>query len=92
MGTKRIKISDGIRQAAKAYTATSRNVLCRELDIDKGLFSRFLAGTSGLSMSNLDALADLLDLHIVAGRGKARRTPAANVSAKVKTRKGKVTK
>ncbi len=82
MGKKQVKLSGEIRQAVEGFTAMSRNGLCRELGIDKGLFSRFMAGTGGLSMANLDALADFLDLHIVAGRGKVRRT----------TRKGKVTK
>ena len=81
MGKKRIRLSGEIRQAVEGFTDTSRNGLCRELGIDKGLFSRFMAGTGGLSMASLDALADFLDLHIVAGRGKTRRL----------TRKGKVT-
>ena len=83
MGKKRTKLSDEMRQAVKDFTAMSRNGICRELGIDKGLFSRFMAGTAGLSVGNLDALADLLDLHIVVNaQAKARRVMG----------KGKVTK
>ena len=57
MAKKRIKLSDEIRQAVRNFVAMSRNGICGELGIDKGLFSRFMAGTAGLSVGNLDALA-----------------------------------
>ena len=81
MSKKRITLGDEIRQAVKAADM-GHNALCRAAGIDKGAFSRFMAGKVGLTLANLETVADLLDLHIVAGRGKARRT----------TRKGKVTK
>jgi transcriptional regulator with XRE-family HTH domain len=79
--TQRAKLSDEIR-AAIDRCGMSRYAICKQTGIAEGNMSRFMAGKAGLELSTLDALADLLDLHIAEGRGKARRT----------TRKGKVTK
>jgi transcriptional regulator with XRE-family HTH domain len=65
MGKRQAKMSDEIRQAVDD-SGLSRYRICKELGIDQGLFSRFMAGTSALSLDNLDKLADLLGLKIVA--------------------------
>jgi predicted XRE-type DNA-binding protein len=66
MGKRRLKLSDEIRQAVHAF-GLSRYRISRTLGIAESTMSRFMAG-GGLSMVNLDALAELLDLHIAAGK------------------------
>ena len=64
------KLADAVREAVKQWPM-SRNSLCLSAGIDKGALSRFMAGTAGLSLAKLERLADRLNLHIVAGKGKA---------------------
>ena len=63
MGKKRIKLSDQVRRAVDA-SSMSRYGICKALDMDQAIMSRFMTGKGGLSMVNLDALADLLGLEI----------------------------
>lgn len=44
----------------------SRYRIAKELGIAESTVSRFMTGKGGLSMDNLDALADLLDLDLKA--------------------------
>jgi transcriptional regulator with XRE-family HTH domain len=67
MGKQRIKLSAQIRRAVDA-SGLSRYRISKELGIAESTMSRFMSGQGGLSMDNLDALADLLDLHIAAGK------------------------
>jgi transcriptional regulator with XRE-family HTH domain len=67
MGKRRIKLSDQIRQAVDA-SGMSRYRLCKMVGMAESTMSRFMSGQGGLSMEYLDALADLLDLHIAAGK------------------------
>ena len=60
------KLSDEIRQAVDA-NGMSRYAICKELGILQSGFSRFMTGKGGLTMASLDALAELLDLHITTG-------------------------
>ncbi len=60
-------LSDEIRQAVDA-SGLSRYRISRELGLAESTMSRFMSGQGGLSMENLDALADLLDLHIRVGK------------------------
>ena len=46
----------------------SRYRISKELNIAESTMSRFMSGQGGLSMDNLDALAELLDLHIAGGK------------------------
>ncbi len=74
MGKKRVKLSDQVRQAVDE-SGMSRYAICKVLDMDQAIMSRFMTGKGGLSMANLDVLADLLELDVVArrkGRRKAR--------------------
>jgi predicted XRE-type DNA-binding protein len=64
MDKQRAKLSDEIRRAVDA-SGLSRYRISKALGIAESTMSRFMAG-SGLSMAYLDALAQLLDLHLVA--------------------------
>jgi hypothetical protein len=65
MSTRRIKLSDQIRRAVDASDAT-RYRIAKTIDLDHAVMSKFMAGKTGLSMKNLDALADALGLDVVA--------------------------
>ena len=69
MKRKRVKLGDQFRREIDR-SGLSRNAIARALGIDKGHLSRFMAGKSGLSLGNLEIMADLLKLDIVAS-GKA---------------------
>ena len=63
---KRRPLSDEIRRAVDARDM-SRYRMCKELGIAESTMSRFMAG-GWLGQENLNALAELLDLHITVGR------------------------
>jgi transcriptional regulator with XRE-family HTH domain len=63
MAKKRTKLSDEIRQAVDA-SGMSRYAICKQLGILQSSLSRFMSGKGGLTMASLDALAELLDLHL----------------------------
>jgi hypothetical protein len=63
---KRTKLSDQIRREVDR-SGLSRYRICKLAEIDEGSFSRFMAGKVGLSLPTLDALADVLNLDVVAG-------------------------
>jgi transcriptional regulator with XRE-family HTH domain len=63
MAKKRTKLSDEIRRAVEA-SGRSRYAICKELGILQSSLSRFMSGKGGLTMASLDALAELLDLHL----------------------------
>jgi plasmid maintenance system antidote protein VapI len=67
MARKRYTFSDELRRAVDDC-GLSRYRLCNELDIAESTLSRFMSGERGLTMKCLDRLAELLDLHIAAGR------------------------
>ncbi len=67
MGKQRVKLSDQIRQAVDA-SGMSRYRICKQLGMGEATMSRFMAGKGGLSMDNLDALADLLNLDLKASK------------------------
>lgn len=71
MSKRQVKLGDQIRLAVKA-APMSRNALCKAAGIDKGALSRFMAGKVGLMLPSLEALAAVLDLHIVVGNPKTR--------------------
>jgi ribosome-binding protein aMBF1 (putative translation factor) len=48
----------------------SRREVCARIGLDESVMSRFMAGRSGLALSNVDRLCALLGLKLV----KARRT------------------
>jgi transcriptional regulator with XRE-family HTH domain len=63
---KRTKLSDQIRREVDR-SGLSRYRVCRLAGIDEGSFSRFMARKVGLSLPTLDALAEALNLDVVAG-------------------------
>jgi len=75
MRKKPAKLGDQIRRAIDA-SGVSRYAICKACDIDQASFSRFMAGKVGLTLANLEAVAEILDLHIVAG-GNPRDIPVA---------------
>lgn len=72
MGKKRTKLTDQIRQAVDA-SGLSRYRICKELEIEQSSMSRFMAGRGGLSLENIDRLADLLELDLVSRPGRPAR-------------------
>lgn len=66
MDKQREKLSDQIRRAVDA-SGLSRYRICKELGLVESAMSKFMSGKGGLSMRYLDALAQLLDLHLAAG-------------------------
>lgn len=72
MGRKRVPLSDQVRKAVMA-SGLSRYRISKELGIAESTMSRFISGQGGLSMEYLDALAELLNLNIVAGSPRPRR-------------------
>ena len=72
MAKKRVKLSDQVRRAVNE-SGISRYRICQLLNMDQAIMSRFMTGKGGLVMRNLDALADLLGLDVVArGQTKAK--------------------
>ena len=65
MAKKRLKFSGELRNAVE-NCGLSRYAICKELGMEQAQLSRFMAGKGWLGPDNLDALAELLDLHIVA--------------------------
>jgi transcriptional regulator with XRE-family HTH domain len=70
MAKQRPKLSDEIRRAVDA-SGLSRYRISKALGIAESTMSRFMSG-SGLSMEYLDALAELLDLHLAASKDEPR--------------------
>ena len=66
MSKKQAKLGDQIRQAIDD-SGLSRYAICKACNIDQGGFHRFMAGKGGMILANFEAIADLLDLRIVAG-------------------------
>ena len=67
MTKRRIRLSDQVRRVVDSCGMT-RYAIYKATNIDQGTLSRFVAGKAGLSLDNLDRLADLLDLNITSGR------------------------
>ena len=86
MKRKRTRLSDQIRQAVDACVL-SRYRICKETGIDQGAFSRFMAGKVGMTMANLDAVADVLRLDVVA-RGPVKVLPNQKPGRKPKRKHG----
>ena len=71
MAKQRAKLSDELRRAVDA-SGLSRYRISKALGISESTMSRFMAGR-GLSMEYLDALAELLDLHLAAPKRPKKR-------------------
>jgi len=66
------KLSDQLRRAVDA-AEVSRYRIALEAEIDHATLSRFMNGKRGLSMANMDRLAEVLGLELVAKRPTRRR-------------------
>ena len=86
MKAKRPKLSDGFRRAIHTSPLTQAEI-CRTIGLDQAVMCRFMQGKSGLSVQNLDALADVLGLDVVA-RGPVRVSPPGRPGRKPKAKKG----
>jgi hypothetical protein len=71
-----MKLTDQIRAAVNASGRTRRS-LCLAAGIDEASLSRFMAGKTGLSNANLDALAEVLRLRLAGVPQKPRKTSQA---------------
>jgi hypothetical protein len=73
MGARR-RLTDELR-AAIDEDERSRYAICRAIDLDPAVLSRFMSRQRGLSLETLDKLARLLDLHLTKGKHhrKAKR-------------------
>jgi transcriptional regulator with XRE-family HTH domain len=67
MAEKRRRFSDEIR-AAVERSGLSRYAICKSLGIPQSSMSRFMSGENWLGQDTIDALAELLDLRVVAGK------------------------
>jgi len=74
MNTKPNMLFDQIRRAIRESGLTQYTI-CKYCAIDRGLFSRFLSGRSGLGPTNLEAVADLIGLRVVRDPAAAKITP-----------------
>jgi len=72
MSPKRTKFSDQIRKAVKESTI-SRYAIYKQTGIDQAALSRFVNGKMGLSLENLDLLAEMLGLEVVSRRRKPKK-------------------
>lgn len=72
MGTRRVKLSEQIRQAVQE-SGMSRYAICKIIGMDQSIMSRFMTGKGGLQADSLDNLADVLDLYVVVGKPKTPR-------------------
>lgn len=75
-----MSLSDEI-VAAVHKSRLSQYRIAAMLGIGESTVSRFVNGKGGLSMQNLDALAELLNLSVVVGKAKAKIT----ISPRLKT-------
>jgi transcriptional regulator with XRE-family HTH domain len=67
MAKPRTKLSDQIRRAVDTC-GLSRYRISKVMGVAESTMSRFMSGQGGLSMENLDALAELIGLDIATGR------------------------
>jgi transcriptional regulator with XRE-family HTH domain len=70
MARKRIRFSDQLRQAVNA-SGLSRYRIAKTLGVSESLLSRFMSG-KWLGQETLDALTELLDLHVADSKRKGK--------------------
>lgn len=71
MAKKRLTFSDELRRAIEGCGKT-RYEISKETGIDQAILSRFMHGKGGLSMPNLDTLAELLGWHVATEGSKQK--------------------
>jgi hypothetical protein len=65
------KLSDQLRAAIDA-DPRSRGAICRAVELDPGLMSRFMSGKAWLGIETVDRLCELLGLKLVTAK-KSRK-------------------
>lgn len=70
--TKREPFSEQIKRLIEASGET-RYTICKETGVDQSTMSRFMSGIGGISIENLDRLADYLQWKIVVDRSAGRK-------------------
>jgi len=85
MSKKQAKLGDQIRQAIDD-SGLSRYAICKACNIDQGGFHRFMAGKGGMTLANFEAVAELLDLRIVAGGNPRHVAPKGKPGPKPKAK------
>ena len=61
---RKAKFSDQLRQAVE-QSGLSRYEICKRAGLDQSVMHRFMHGTSGLSMTTIDAFCETLGLRLV---------------------------
>ena len=85
---KRLSFADQIRKAINE-SGQSRYAICKRMDFSESVMSKFMHGTSGLSLDTLDRLADVIGMSIVSnskGTGRAKTRLAGRSGRQTKGR------
>ena len=72
MKRKPVKLSEQVRRAVEK-SGMSRYAICKAIGMHESVMSRFMNGKGGLQQDGLDALADLLELDVVARRKRGQK-------------------
>lgn len=72
MKRKRLTLNDKVRRAVDA-SGMSRYAICKTSGVEQAAMSRFMAGKRGLTLTTLDALADVLGLDLVVHKPPPKR-------------------
>ena len=72
MEQERVKLSEQVRRAVDESGMT-RYAICKAIGMHESVMSRFMNAKGGLQQDSLDALADLLELDIVARKNRGRK-------------------
>ena len=72
MSKQRSLLTGQVRRAI-ADSGLSRYAISKASGVDQAALSRFMAGKVGLTLTSLDALADVLNLRIVVGKPKRQK-------------------
>ena len=73
MSTKRqLQFSDQLRRAVN-QSGLSRYEICKRAGLDQSVMHRFVHGQSGLSMTTIDAICEILGLRLVAEEKPRRK-------------------
>ena len=72
MKRQRFKLSEQVRRAVKE-SGMSQYAICKAIGMHESVMSRFMHSKGGLQQDSLDALADLLELDIVARKKRGRK-------------------
>jgi len=72
MKRKRLTLNDKVRRAVDA-SGMSRYAICKASGVKQAAMSRFMAGKRGITLTTLDALADVLGLDLVVRKPPGKR-------------------